>query len=157
MILPIMGLLMSIAITSIIFQDDPNREIFVLAAVAIYGIAVIIAYEFIESNTNKNKPHVPKFYGTLFECKTCGWIEHATCKTEPTDDTGIKCTICDNQLSARAATNEDFEKYNVGLHWYLERDIKRMHQINWNKTHKQMPRMPTNEFVNNVNEWRRGN
>lgn len=149
MILPTMGLLIAIVITAKIFQNDPNREIFVLAAVAIYGIAMIVAYELTESDGKESDMKDNEFKGTVFECKTCGWMECARYKEKPMNNAEVECPVCGHTQSTRESTDEEFRKYDVGLWWFIERDMRKAHQVNWNKTHEYKQRMSTEEFVNN--------
>lgn len=87
-------------------------------------------------------------WGTVTECKQCGWTEYSryTRKNIDENDQSQKCSICQGITHDRKATKEDHKKYDVDGWYFADNAMWRRHLEMWNTHHKYIQRMTMKEF-----------
>lgn len=87
-------------------------------------------------------------WGTIVECKQCGWTEYSryTRKNFDENDQSQKCSICRGITHDRKATKEDYRKYDVDGWYFADNAMWRRHLEIWNNHHIYVPRMTMKEF-----------
>jgi len=86
-------------------------------------------------------------WGTVSECKQCGWVEYSRCETkeDTMNTTQMKC-YCGELMHDRKATKEDYKKFDVDDWFFAEREMQKIHAKLWDKYHVYVPRMTMKEF-----------